>query len=204
MKEIVIKLYSYDELSEKAKEKARLDYISIGDCWPWGFEANATIAAFEKTFKVSIDNWRFDSCGSRYDVNFNLEDDVAGLKGERARSWFWNNVAHEIYRPRTIWSKGPFSASSRSRKSRMSVSCDCPWTGVCYDMDALSPVLDFMECKDRDCSKTVKDVIRAGVDSMFKSFVADCKYHESEECFAELCEANEWTFEEDGTMRNVA
>ena len=84
----------------------------------------------------------------------------------------------------------------------MSVSCECPWTGMCFDMDALDPVLKFMLGQDRDETKTVRDVIEAAVSSLFDALVADCEYQQSMEAFVSSCEANGYTFLKSGEMVN--
>ena len=97
----------------------------------------------------------------------------------------------------------------------------CPLTGVCFDNDALDPLACFCfgvkwdekakkrvmvphDERWRGKSKTVEDVVRECVDALFESAQKDCEYQDSEEHFAEMCSANDWTFEEDGTIRNAA
>lgn len=95
----------------------------------------------------------------------------------------------------------------------------CPLTGVCFDNDALDPLAYFclgMEWSDAEKKRvmipqskrrtwsmtTVEDVIRDCVDSLFRSARDDWDSQFTEEFFAEMCEANVWTFDEDGRMMN--
>ena len=49
----------------------------------------------------------------------------------------------------------------------------------------------------------IKDVIDQCIDSFVKSWVSNMEYYESIKAFKETCEANDYTFESNGSMRNV-
>ena len=50
---------------------------------------------------------------------------------------------------------------------------------------------------------SIKYAIRNALDSMFQAYQNDLEYLHSLECFVEDCEANEWTFLENGELFNV-
>ena len=91
----------------------------------------------------------------------------------------------------------------------------CPLTGVSFDNDALDPLAYFcFGVKWDDTAKkrvmvphaerrswatvTVEEVIRDCVDSLLSAAQADALEQESEDFFAELCDANGWEFRVDG------
>ena len=222
MKEITIKLYTFDELSDEAKKRAHNTFLSTGDYWGASGDATATIKKVEELFGIKLSDWEIDSYDPRYPtVTFQdnrWHDGALDLKGNRARAYLWNNFGKVLLTGRyySKW-RGTDRAHSRLFFDRV-YDGTCPLTGVCFDCDALDPMAYFCfgvvwngekrvssgRLLRADNAVTVKSVIQDCVYSMFKAFNADCEASESMDYFAELCEVNGWTFEEDGTMRNAA
>ena len=222
MKEITIKLYTFDELSDEAKKKAHETFLSTGDYWGASGDATATIKKVEELFGIKLSDWEINSYNPRYPTvafqDSRWHDDALDLKGNRARAYLWNNFGKVLLTGR-YYSKwhGTKYAHSRLFFDRV-YDGTCPLTGVCFDCDALDPLAYFCfgvvwngekrvpSCRSlrADNAVTVKSVIQDCVYSLFKAFNADYEASESMDYFAELCEGNGWTFEEDGTMRNVA
>lgn len=153
------------------------------------------------------------------------------LSGNRARAFLWNNFGHLILQQRVSYylrrdGKWRECVGVYSVKRRSNVFFDrvydgtCPLTGVCFDNDALDPLAHFCfgvkwdeeekrrvmvphDERRRWASTTVEDVVRDCFKALLKAAHDDCKYRESFEFFVEECEANEWTFEENGRMRNA-
>ena len=222
MKEITIKLYTFDELSDEAKKRAHETFLSTGDYWGASGDATATIKKVEELFGIKLSDWEIDSYNPRYPVvtfqDSRWHDEALDLKGNRARAYLWNNFGKVLLTGR-YYSKwhGTKYAHSRLFFDRV-YDGTCPLTGVCFDCDALDPMAYFCfgvvwngekrvpsgRSLRADNAVTVKSVIQDCVYSMFKAFNEDCEASESMDYFAELCEVNGWTFEEDGTMRNAA
>ena len=200
MKEVKVNVFTINELPAEAKDRALADWNRHAE-YPWATEARKTIEAMEKCFSISCGRWSYDACRSDYAVTHNLDFEVLTLKGDRARSWFWNNIAPKIFRPKNIY-RGPLCTSSSCRKSNLSVVCECPWTGMCFDMDALDPLLKFILCENLDQEATVQSIIEDCVRSLFAVLVEDVGYQSSMEAFVESCEANGYTFLENGEMVN--
>ena len=222
MKEITIKLYAFDELSDEAKKRAHETFLSTGDYWSASGDATATIKKVEELFGIKLSDWEIGSYRPHYPtVTFQdnrWHDDALDLKGNRARAYLWNNFG-KVFLTGRYYSKwhGTKYAHSRFFFDRV-YDGTCPLTGVCFDCDALDPLAYFCfgvawngekrvpsgrSLRD-DNAVTVKSVIQDCVYSLFKALNADCEASETMDYFAELCEGNGWTFEEDGTMRNVA
>lgn len=230
MREVSIEVFTFDELSDEAKERAHRDWISKGMPYCWAAEARQTMEAFEEEFGVKIRNWEYSS----YSYNFHLDtdsidDDVLALKGNRARAWFWNNHGDVLLEPRThyftrdkdgrrVEAVGLNSVEYRSKVSFTRVyDGTCPWTGYCLDNDALDPIAYFcfgvvwdekekkrVQSKARtlrqDDANTVGSLLHDSVDALFRTLKEDCEYQESMEAFKDACEANGYEFTEDGAM----
>ena len=217
MKKVELTLYSFDELSQEAKEKAHAEWVK-GQC-PYCYEREArnTIKAFEREFGVKVPRWEYSS----YSYDFHLDtsmidDDVLALKGNRARAWFWNNHGDVLLTGR-YYSKfhGTKHAHSKFFFDRV-YDGTCPWTGYCLDGSALDPIAEFCfgvrwDEKEKkrvpssrriavDNSNTVESLLRDSLHSLFRALRDDCAYQESMEAFKDACEANEYEFTEDGDM----
>ena len=233
MKTVQLTLYSIDELSDGAKEYARSEW-NKNTTHNWDGEVRDTLKEFEMEFDVTVKDWRY----SPYDYEFSLdlsgiEDDVLSLKGNRARAWFWNNHGAVLLSPRKTWwyrdkaagkwREGLICGPQPVRKSKVFFDRvydgTCPFTGVCFDCNALDPLAYFCfgvrwdeELKKRvpirptkreDDGNTVRSVLRACVDSLLLAAQEDWEYQCSMEAFVETCRANDYTFTESGRMHNV-
>ena len=226
MRTAEVKIYSFDELSDEAKERAHANWLNEGHEHFWAGEARDTIKAFESEFGVTIRNWRYDSSGYGYDIDFGgISDEVLELSGNRARAWIWNNHGNVLLSPTTryyakidgkrIEAVGANSVRYRSKVFYTRVyDGTCPLTGVCFDCDALDPLAYFCfgvkwdETQKKripirptiaqDNANTVEDIIRECVDSLFSALERDWAWCESQEYFAEHAEANGYEFTEDG------
>ncbi len=240
MKDVTVRLYDYDELSDEAKKRAYEEWLSHEHEHLFADEVRYTLKKLAEELGIEVSRWSYDSCS--YDVGVirfkNLNDDQLALAGERARAFLWNNFGHLVMQPRRKWySKhadggtdlsgaihcdGGWENFTRESKVFFDRTYDgtCPLTGVSFDCDALDPLAYFCfgvkwdekekrrvmvphDERWRWMYKTVEDVVRECVDSLFESAQKDYEYQNSEEYFADLCDRNDWMFEEDGTMRDA-
>lgn len=164
MKEITLKLYEYDELSDEAKKKALEDWRSPDAGHQWDGEIRDTLKALEKELDIEVFRWSYDSCGHDsgsiiWGTRWN--DDNLALAGERARSFLWNNFARLVMQPRKKWYAKHIDGridlsgcihcddgwTNLKRKSKVFFDRvydgTCPLTGVCFDNDALDPLAYF-------------------------------------------------------------
>lgn len=223
MRDAKVRVYKFSELDDDAKERAIECFNELNWEFPFAKEVKDSIKAFEEEFGVDVDKWSYSSCGHDYQLHTGrIDDDILGLRGNRARSWFWNNHRN-LWEPKLIFAcrmpdgklePNCVGHNSIHRRSKISVECSCPWTGWCYDMSLLTPMLDFMDGMEYDerakkrvktsrivsvdnCT-TVEDVLEMCVESLFFDLQKECEYNESEEHIAEVCEANDYEFTEDG------
>lgn len=164
MKEITIRLYDYDELSEEAKKRAFEDWEN-GDVEHFGSnEVENTLKKLQEELDIEVFGWSYDSCshdsgtviwGAMWD------DDRLALTGIRAQAFLWNNFGHLVVQPRKKWyakhRDGGVDYSgclhcgdawkNMCRTSRVffdrTYDGTCPLTGVCFDNDALDPLAYF-------------------------------------------------------------
>ncbi len=173
MKSIQINLYSFDELSQEAKDKARADFNKHND-------------------------YPFLTDYLREMIHEKLEE--AGYK-EQGVSTSANPSIKPYYSLSYCQGDGlMFEATVEDKKENIYTikhsghyyherSTDI--TGVDKNGNEID-TKDFEENVYIPICKAVRDI-----------GYSEIEYHDSEECFAETCEANEYTFEADGTMRNI-
>lgn len=153
---IRIKLYKFNELNEKAQEKAiehyRVNY-SPDDVTRDYEEMHDSVKAFHDIFgtREGGRSWLDVYCD-------HISDNVMELKGLRLRTYIINNFWHHLYKGKyySLWSKTDVTYKHhpegypvlKQRHSRvLFVNDGCPLTGICWDNDILQPLFDFIEYK---------------------------------------------------------
>lgn len=199
MKTIEVTLYEYEELSERAQERALTDYMSHGNDFDMREPTN-TLNKFESIFPIKIRDWEFGGGQSAISFRFTGSEDIENLTGWRLATYIWNNYrdyiySHKYYSTRGCWIDGKYHYKSR-RSNIIICSEDCPLTGTCYDNDILDPIWKFL--KKPDETTTFESLL----DDCLQSWLNECEkedeYRSSKEAFAETCEANEWLFTKEG------
>ena len=202
MKTIEINLYSFDELSDKAKRKALKEYIENEDFYYIWEEAHETVKAFcDKTIvKTYQDSW--------LEPNFNnIDDSILNLTGVRLMKYFINNFDF-LYKPKYLKSyddhkthrmiKNIIALNTGNKYSlaysNIQKETSCNLTGVCYDDDFLKPIYDFLQKPTKN--KTFEDIISDCFYCLKKSIENEIEYMQSMEYFNELCEMNNYYFTE--------
>lgn len=227
MKTVETKLYSFGELSPDARRRALSDYRE-GEPYRYIDEFKEIVAGFETRFGVRVD-WSFDESHGSAHLRPDGGRPALDLRGNRARAWLWNNCGDWILKPRTTaWTRrhGKFvrAVSKDSVAYRSHVfsvrACDgaCPITGTFLDVDALEPMAMFCyglqwgrdenryaRSSRRTCddeSTSVADVAGQCLADLAAAASRDFAYQQGEECFASVCEANEYWFHSNGRMHD--
>jgi len=202
----VTNVYSFSELSNDAKETALNNYRNSnnGDSEIYSGEIIDSVKALIELFNLKIGRTYSDL---RYS---HLEDNILQLSGARLYKWLINNYSKN-WIDRNYISKhkdGSFKNSYfqykydcvKYRKSRISVTNNlenCPLTGVCYDMDIMQPVIDFLKKPD---NSTFEDLINGIESAISKTFNNVDKWINSDEFIKDELEANDYQFTEDGKI----
>ena len=198
MREVTMKVYSVEELSERALDRAYYDWCSDSD-YPLGKENLKTLLEFEKIFPVEVTDWQYG--GSYKYVRFHMtcEDEVADLEGFRLAKYIWNNYRYSIYKGK-YYSKGKYVGGKYqyvSRHSKIILEKGCPLTGYYLDYDILKPIWDFLDNPRPNI--TFEDLMEECLENWLEACENDFNDYYSKETFIEIAKVNEWEFYEDGS-----
>lgn len=182
MKTVQINVYKFDELSESAQRKALDNFEPFID-YIWE-EAIESIKSFVDLFDVKLGREYTDFRTSH------IDDDILNLSGARLMAYLWNNYGADLYKPKYLK-----HVKGKARYSRVQVACDCPLTGVCYDMDLLEPIIEAMH---KPSKYTFEQILGFCADNIQRSIEGEIEYRHSDEAKTEDIEANEYEFTEDG------
>jgi len=198
MREVTMKVYSVEELSERALERAYYDWCSNSD-YPWGEENKKTLLEFERIFPVKVTDWEYGG-GYKY-VKFHMtcENEVAELEGFRLAKYIWNNYKNYIYEGK-YYSKGKYVDGKYqyvSRRSKINLEKSCPLTGYYLDYDILKPIWGFLDSPRPNI--TFRDLMEECLEKWVKACEDDYNDYYSIDNFIEIAKVNEWEFYEDGS-----
>lgn len=208
MKTIEINLYSFDELSEKAKEKAINKYRNNG--YNNQFYFDEIIDSCKKV--AALFGLKF---GREYTTlsTGHIDDDILNLSGERLYKYIVNNYWHDLFKPKY---KKAVDRELRGKQfvfevrtnykgekytmiySRNFYDNSCVLTGVCYDNDILQPVYNFLKNPSKDIS--LSDLYGQIGRAIHRTFYDTEEWLNSDEFIIETIEANDCHFTEDGKL----
>jgi len=199
MREVTMKVYSVEELSEEALIKAYQDWC-YNSYYPWGGDNEKTMREFERIFPVKVTEWEYGGGGYKY-VRFHMtcEDEVAELKGLRLAKYIWNNYRHRIYKGK-YYSKGKFIDGKYqyvSRRSKIILEKDYNLTGYYIDYDILKPIWDFLDNPRQHI--TFWDLMGKCLEEWVRACDNDYNDYYSKDSFIETAKVNKWEFYEDGS-----
>lgn len=163
-------VYTFEELSESAKDKAR-DWYRQGFEYSWSEENHDSLKAFADEFGLS--NIKFEYGGySTYCTATINDDDIAQLSG--VRLWKYLNNNHDM--------------------DKLTAG-DCPFTGYCMDESLMDHMREFMQKPD---SRDYEDLIADCLSKWAHDCEADFEYQYSDESIDESITINEYEFTENG------
>jgi len=202
MKTTTTNLYLFHELSEKAQRKA-WEKSSFDFSDDHGHEYRATLEAFEKLFDINILRYDVGSMVFNPSFDFDTIGNATDMpKGDplRLARFIWNNYADYIlkgkyYSTSGKWIDGKYTYKSRHSKV-LSSFYDCPLTSVCYDYDILQPIIDCLHYKR--FFNSYEDLIHECLVNFFRAWDSEIEHCHTWEYFADVADANEWYFTEEG------
>lgn len=194
-------VYKFSELSDDARQRVIGDWRQHDEFFD-GDEIVDTLRAFERNLPVSLGNWSLGrrGAGIPYTVPSFSEDYGTGedctVRGVRLWKYLINNQHHMVknpyVRPGELYSKeNPGFLDIRTN--------DCPLTGVCWDHDALDPLIAFLRDPstfDGNWHELVGECL-AGIESAYDRALED--WH-SEERIIEDIENGDYEFYENGDL----
>ena len=202
MKEIKLKIFSFSELSETAKDKAISDKRNSDSEYFWTDEWRGTINAFCKQFGITAD-WSIG--GGRYSyariASNNNDDEVMELSGKRLYTYLVNNYESLFFehKPYGEYKKRATGYGYKRRSRVLFQKTSCPLTGYCGDESILGPLREFIDGPEI-FEKTFIELLESCLDSWAEDFKNDIEYQDSDEFISQELEENEVCFLEDGTV----
>lgn len=186
MKTIELKLYSFSELSEEAKEKAFENFLSSERDFFWMDESLNSLKEGLIHFGFELKDWSIDYyCATNaYLKIVPYDEDVEELQGVRLWKYIHNNDLLKYW-------------CAYQNKIRNLLGGNCPLTGYCVDEGFLDPIRSFIK---KPTELTFKELMEECAHQVMKAIEVDYEYQSSMEFFMEECEANEREFLEDGSL----
>jgi hypothetical protein len=209
MKTIRTKVYQFSELSDSAKQKA-IEWYRTGsdDGQIYADEIIDSVKELAKIFNLEFGREYTDIRTSH------IDDNILELQGVRLYKYIVNNYSHHLFRPKYIksidravyWNqfickrKKGTNGDYTQLYSKWRKDNSCVLTGVCYDMDILNPVYEFLARPDK--TTTFADLISDIESAIQKTFDSNETYVNSDSYVIESIEANEYDFTADGKRFN--
>lgn len=189
MKEVRIKLYHFDELSEDAKkvvrdrERERIQQWGID---AWDSEHKETLKKFCEIFNVKVYDWEVSDYN--HDYRFKFTQDFYDISADKVTGRYLLRFLNSIYydiRSRKYFScgqhydeNGKFHYSHRHSRI-MWEEYNCPLTGVCYDNDILDPIWKWH--KKPNFGISLYELVDDCLESFFSTWQNECEYCGSDE-----------------------
>jgi hypothetical protein len=217
MRTIRTKIYSFNELSKEAQEKAIENFRNNNLTFDFIYsDAESTVKAFCEAFNVKTGNHSWLDCNTS-----NIDDDILNLTGLRLRKYILNNFGSTLYKRKYI--KSFFSEtepkiwhplrryektfSRRENKngfwitysSNIFFESSCNLTGMCYDDDIMKPIYDFLELRTFD-NTNFEDLLNSCFDAMRETLEKEEEYMYTDEYISEEILANEYEYTESGKL----
>lgn len=200
MRQIVKNIYEYDELTEKAKAKARAE-IKKMDSWQDFTDEEASCKAIGEV--VGEADWNIDAWNNvsvRFDVDVDCLADL--VKGVRFVTWVFNNWIEPNmegkYYGKLIKRNGHLK--NVNYYSKATKEWNCPFTGFCMDM-VLKEVYDYMVKKTKEGEVwNLKKFLDELGQRFQKGWQNEIDYRDSDEFIEEMIEANNYEFYENGSL----
>lgn len=205
-----ITIFSFDELSPEAKEKACKDWRNEEVEIAWTEENRNSMEKFAEIFPIKVTNWSYGGRGEGVSFHFTSDDAIEELSGRRLATYIWNNYRRDLWKGRYYGRLSPTDKHGQSipkskehpigqrhvkRYSRILLEFG-NLTGYTMDYALTNPIKEFLDKPD---SRNFKDLLEDCFSAWIRDCNADVEWQSSDEYIGEHLEANDYEFEEDGT-----
>ena len=202
MRTIRTKVYQFSELSESAKENAIENYRNSERYNQHYFDEVI------ESVKEVCDLLNLKTGREYTDIRTShIDDNILELQGIRLYKYILNNYSNVLFQKKTYHFCRMEDGTKRFNcvglnggkyvSNCQTEIASCPLTGVCYDMDILQPVYDFL--KRPDLSTTFEDLMQEIESAISKTFDNTEEWLNSDEFIKDEIEATEYEFKADGT-----
>ena len=207
-RQTIVTLYKFEELSEKAQDKAIRLWRNTAD-YSWQKENVDSLNAFAKAFDITITEWSYGSRSSGVSFKLNNEFHIAEMSGQRLAKYLWNNHEDVLLNSRyySLWSKKDVSFEHykdgypvlKQRRSKVFFEREnCNLTGYEMDNALMKPLYRFLE---KPNTTTFEELIENCFHEWTKACEADIEYQESREYIIHTLMEYDYEFTEDGTLQ---
>ena len=205
MREVMFKVFRFDELSEEAKEKAITNFLENHDEYIWLREIENSAKAIAKVFGIQI-NFEYDGwnrCYANWSVsNCEFCDEELELSKARLIAWIVNRFDFKVLDYNIRCKAMAQSKKGYYRMFRWAFAknrySDNMLTGYCDDyctMEAYKEIIDSMKKGEHITLETFFDTL---CKHFAKAATNEIDYQNSDEFAIEMIEANDYEFYEDG------
>ena len=191
---ITRKIYQYDELTDKAKERAR-DWYRDGLDYSWVDENAESLREFFASFGSNCRwlKWEYD----QYTYSVTLPRDIPNgdLTGKKLFAFLSQWYARNCTRAKR------YTKGDKARVSRvMRETIDCPFTGFYIDEVLLDGIRDYLAQRKLQSvlNVTLRDVLEDCADRWGKDCRDDYAAQFEDENVEDSIRANEYEFLENG------
>ena len=181
MREITVKAYKFDELSEAAQERALNAFRCSNVEFNWYEDTFGTIRAAGKLLGLEIDDIHFDTdLYCIFDAHYRY---VRGASAAVCKEFSWADDLHKVAKDLQALQKRHFySLSCAVREARDMNRYSCFRFGEDYECEDLGDIID-------DFAHWARILLRD-----------EYEYLTSDEAVKEMIEANEYEFDEAGNL----
>ena len=213
MKKVEVAIYKFEELSKNAKEEARLNIEEMYTGMEMDAQdINKTMENFASFFDISLKNWQLDSF-VRY--TYSYESNVENMDYLRLRKYLLNNYYDAFYLKR-YYGEMDYTKLNKISKNRVVTDysicaqrisrilfkdTDCPFTGVCWDIDILKPLNEFIRNPTK--GTTWEHLFDACFKNLINAYKISLEYYESDEYIIDTCNNNNHMFFANGQLYNL-
>ena len=173
MRDTIVKVYQFSELTEKAKQFAKDRSAEIFG-YNWSDDAIESLTKLAEHFSGKLKDYSVDFFASSYS---SAKFDMPEFKDESSLKTLVDELGS--YNAETLRGDG-----------------DCVLTGFCGDEDAIDGLRKAWHAGERD----LNTLMQAAFKTWLEAAQADCRGQYEDEQFSEHCEANSYEFYEDGSM----
>lgn len=196
MRTETIKIYKFNELPEESKQKAiekyRIESGRLGD-YPWVREIVDSFRAVFGFSGIHIKNYSIGDYNSY--VEFDMDDGVRQLSGNRARTWLENNLFSRVRISRNDYMRNRKNYFCYGSAYRIGKIKPCPFTGYCADEDFIEDLKESI-----DSGETLERAYKLLAHKATKLIEAEIESQLTDEYISETLSINDYEFTENGEM----
>ena len=189
-----LKIYTFEELSKDAQEKAIEDYRTRRDCFIFSYELGQSLIAIINAINCNYKLYSYDGIEYRITLTSKEDEEVLNLKGVRAYKFIYNNYI-KPYR------KGKYLTHYKNKAiySKVIFNYDSVFTGVGFDVVLFDCFKEFTELIKNGKNLTIQDFINLVAEKYGEVWTNSNEYELSNEFIIDTFINNDYEFLEDGS-----